>query len=114
MTVFQWVTVPVFALLFVAEVVRMLRRPLFRADRVLRATVWFLAGLAIWEPRLTVQAANAVGVERGTDLVVYVFVLAFLGVSFYFYSRSVRLERQLTELVRHMAITEAKHASTGE
>ncbi len=109
MTAFQWVTVPVFALLFLMEVARLLfRRPLFRADRLLRAAVWLLAGLAIWNPGLTVWAARLAGVDRGTDLVLYLFVLAFLGVSFYFYSRSVRLERQLTDLVRHIAISEAK------
>ena len=108
MNSFQWVTLPVLGLLFLVESLRMLRRPRFRADRLLRAAVWLLAGLAIWEPGWTVVAANLVGVQRGTDLVLYVFVLAFLGVSFYFYARSVRLERQLTELVRHVAISEAR------
>ena len=32
------------------------------------------------------------------------FVLAFLGVTFHLYARSVRLERQVTELARHIAI----------
>jgi hypothetical protein len=109
MTAFQWVTLPVFAVLFLVDAGRLLlRRPLFRADRLMRTLVWLLAGLAIWNPELTSQAAALAGVQRGTDLVLYLFVLAFLAVSFYFYSRSVRLERQMTELVRHIAISEAR------
>lgn len=109
MTVFQWLTVPVLGLLFVWEVFRMFSQgPFFRLDRLLRAVIWLAAAVAIWNPEWTVYLANAVGVQRGTDLVLYLFALAFLGTSFYFYSRNVRLERQLTDIVRHVAISEAR------
>ena len=66
------------------------------------------AAAAIYNPHLTSMAAGAVGITRGTDLVLYVFVLAFLAVSFTFYARSLRLERQLTDVIRHVAIQEAR------
>jgi small membrane protein len=65
--------------------------------------------VAIADPMITVRIARAIGIERGTDLVVYTFALAFLGTSFFFYSRLVRMQRQITELVRHIAIREAEH-----
>ena len=41
------------------------------------------------------------------DAVLYLFVLAFLWVSFYLYTRCLRLEREITALTRHVAIKEA-------
>lgn len=114
MTAFQWIAVPILALLFVVDLVRVLfLRPMFRSDRLLRAMVWLAAAVAIWWPELTVYLANAVGIQRGADLVLYLFVLVFLGAGFYFYSQSVRLERQLTDVVRHVAINEAKKQGGG-
>jgi hypothetical protein len=57
---------------------------------------------------ITVRIAKAIGIERGTDLVFYMFALAFLGTSFYFYSRLIKMQRQITELIRHIAIKEAE------
>lgn len=109
MNLFQWITLPLLGVLFLWEVRNVLfRRPSFRLDRLIRCVVWAGAFVAIADPNLTVTVANFVGINRGTDLVLYAFVLAFLGVSFYFYSRSLRLERQVTDLVRHLAIAEAR------
>jgi hypothetical protein len=52
--------------------------------------------------------ATAVGIGRGADAVLYLFVFAFLVTAFYFYARQVKLQRQVTELVRHIAIHEAR------
>ncbi len=112
MNVFQWITLPILALLLVRDGVGLLaRRPTFRRDRLFRWLVWAAAFVAIFNPDLTVVVANAIGIQRGTDLVLYVFVLAFLGSAFYFYSQNVRLHRQLTDVVRHIAIQEARKES---
>jgi len=52
--------------------------------------------------------ADVLGIGRGTDLVFYLFVLAFLGAAFFFYSRLVRMQRQITQLIRDNAIREAQ------
>lgn len=108
MNVFQWIALPALGLVLAAEMVGLFRRSSNRWFRVVRCLVWMAAGLAIYNPALTVLASKAVGIDRGTDLVLYVFVLAFLVVSFAFYARSVRVERQLTDVVRHVAIQEAR------
>lgn len=109
MNVFQWLTVPPLALLAAIDLARALfQRPRFRGDRVLRAIIWTAGAVAIYDPMVTVRVAHAIGIERGTDLIVYVFALAFLGTTFFFYARTLRLQRQITELVRHLAIREAE------
>ena len=80
-------------------------------SRVLRIAVWLSASIAIALPDLTTRFAELVGIRRGADLVLYSFVLAFVGSSFYFYSRYVRLQRQITVLVREQAIRDAHHGS---
>ncbi len=107
---FQWLTVPPLAALALLDLYRaIVRRPRFRIDLVVRATVWAAGAVAIYDPMVTVDIATAIGIKRGTDLIVYLFALAFLGTSFFFYSRIERMQRQITELVRHIAISEAEH-----
>ena len=52
------------------------------------------------------------GIRRGADFVLYGMVLTFFGTSFFFYSRYVKLETQITELVRHLSIMEARQGGT--
>lgn len=115
MNVFQWLTVPPLAILAAIDLARALfQRPRFRGDRVLRAVIWTAGAVAIYDPMVTVRVAHAIGIERGTDLIVYVFALAFLGTSFFFYARTLRLQRQITELVRHLAIRDAERGPPGD
>jgi small membrane protein len=106
---FQWLTVPPLAALALFDLSRAVaRRPRFRIDLLIRAVVWAAGAVAIYDPLLTVRIANVIGIETGTNLVVYLFALAFLGTSFFFYSRLIRMQRQITELIRHIAIREAE------
>ena len=69
-----------------------------------------LAGLAIasvLDPNLTTTVARHLGVGRGTDLVLYLLVIAFAFTSAGLYFRSRELERKLGVLVRHAAVREA-------
>lgn len=115
LNLFQWITLPVLALLMLRDGIALLFRvPSFRRDRLVRWLVWAAAFAAIVNPALTSQLANAIGIQRGTDLVLYTFVLAFLGVTFHFYTQHTRLHRQLTEVVRHVAIQEARKEAASE
>jgi small membrane protein len=109
MNLFQWLTLPVLSAVLLADVVGLVRKPKGRNLRLLRAVVWAVTAVAIANPDLPQAVAHRIGIGRGADLVLYVFVLAFLGASFYFYSRYVRLQRQLTDVVRHLAIQNARH-----
>jgi hypothetical protein len=112
MTPFQWITLPVLAVLFLTDVRLLLTRPTRRGFRLARALTWLAAGIAIFDPNLTTQAAHVIGIQRGADLVLYLFVLGTLAAAFSLYARSVRLERQVTELARHIALAEARRNPT--
>jgi hypothetical protein len=78
-----------------------------------RSIVWdrvvliLLGGVGIvlaLQPELANRLAHAVGVGRGADLLVYVFVLFSLFHIVYLGSRLRRLERQITQQVRASAL----------
>ena len=106
---FQMVVAPVLAALFLisgAHVVRGIHR---RAAAV-RALVWLAALLTILWPDSTLRMARLMGIGRGTDLVLYFFVIAFLWAVFYFYGRTLQLEASLTSIVRQMALRDGAQA----
>ena len=90
--------------------VRILRA---RGSRVLalrRVGLAVFAGLAIWSilfPSVWTDIANAVGVGRGTDMVLYALVVAFLSFTVTTYMRFRDLEARYTKLARRIAIDEA-------
>ena len=70
-------------------------------------TVFLLIGaaaVAIIFPDVTQDAANLVGVGRGTDLVLYMSVVVVMFVLLHYYTKFVELQRQLTEVTRELAI----------
>lgn len=109
MNLFQWLTIPPLVALALLDLSRaVFRRPRYRPDLLIRTLIWAAGATAIYDPMITVRIARSIGIERGTDLIVYVFVLAFLGTSFFLYSRMVKMQRQITELIRYIAIREAE------
>jgi len=87
----------------------------FRVRSVLydRAIFLLLTGtgvvLVIW-PDLATAAANAIGIGRGSDLLLYVFIIGFLFGFVNVSSGLRRAERQITEIVRAIAIENARQA----
>lgn len=69
--------------------------------------LWLGAAAALVWPRSTVFVAERLGIGRGADLVLYVGVLLSLSGFFYVYTRFRRLDRQITLLVRAVAIENA-------
>jgi hypothetical protein len=66
-----------------------------------------LAIVSIIDPTVTQRTAEALGVTRGTDLLLYLLVIVFAGTSLGFYFRFRELERRLADLARAEAIREA-------
>jgi hypothetical protein len=108
MSLFQWIALPVLGGAFVIELVNFLCRPGERLVRLMRCLIWAAAAAAIAWPELLQPLASALGIGRAADLVFYLFVLAFLVVSCLSYASHVRLQRQITDLVRHLAIQHAR------
>jgi hypothetical protein len=70
--------------------------------------VMTLAILAVLWPSPTTYIANAVGVGRGTDLVLYALVMVFLFNAVATAQRLHKLEFQITILARELAIERAQ------
>lgn len=111
LTPFQVVAVAVLGAIVCWEVWELWQRPFAPWAAVLRIVVWLAAAVAIAQPELPQAIATLLGIRRAADLVSYLFALAFLVTSFYFYSRSLRLERQITRLARHLTLLEARDAA---
>lgn len=75
--------------------------------RLLGVLVLGLGLVAILFPAAVTWLANRVGVGRGTDLLLYVLVIAFLFVSVALYQRLSDLEARYVALARRVAIEEA-------
>ncbi|HRN95254.1 MAG: DUF2304 domain-containing protein [Chitinophagales bacterium] len=70
-----------------------------------------IAGVGVFlvlNPNITTDVAHALGVGRGTDLILYLSVLFFFMFSILIYAKFRRLEAAQTELARQVAILAAK------
>src|SRR5690554_153740 len=66
------------------------------------------AGSSVFAPQVWTFAARLLGVGRGADLLLYITVLAFLGFVATTYRRFRRIERDMTELARQVALQGAQ------
>jgi hypothetical protein len=74
--------------------------------------IWVLSAIALVNPSVAVTAARAMGVGRGADLIFYLNVLLTLTGFFVVYLRQRKLDRQITVLVRELALVHGV-ANTG-
>ncbi|MFT5525476.1 MAG: hypothetical protein ACI9G1_001474 [Pirellulaceae bacterium] len=108
MTPFQWICIACLGSLTVIELARMFWGRGSKRNTLLRGIVWLAALVAISMPHLLSDIAHIVGINRGADLVLYTLCLTFFMTTFFIYSCYVRLRNEMTLLVRHMAIREAR------
>ncbi len=114
MSTFQILSVLILGTFALRDLIGVLSRANGRGIRLLRLCVWSAAITAIINPGFPQAIANLLGIGRGADVVLYIFVLAFLWVSFFLYSCHLRVQRQVTQLARHIAIQEAQPPMIGE
>ena len=89
-------------------IVAIARQKLRRSTGILWLGFWVVSALAIIWPNFTRNVANFLGIGRGADLVMYCGFLAAAIGFFFFYLRFRQLEANLTKIVRHLALQEAK------
>lgn len=114
MNLFQDLAVALLLVVIVAEWVRVFRHALPAGGPAFRTLIWLAAVVLILSPDSLTHLANALGIHRGADLLLYGLTLAFLAMSFLLYARIVQLRRQLTELVRHLALSQPQPPLPGE
>lgn len=66
------------------------------------------AAISVFFPQVLTWLANLVGIGRGTDLLLYILVIVFLGVAATTYRRFRQMETQITELSRRLALISAE------
>jgi small membrane protein len=108
MNKFQILALSVLLLLTLRDLSVSVARSSGRWVRAFRMCVWLSAAAAILNPLLPQKVATYLGIDRGADLVLYLSVLCFLWVAFFLYSCHLRVQRQVTQLTRHIAIQEAQ------
>lgn len=89
---------------------RLLRGRGARTQAARRLGLLLFAGLAVWSilfPSVWNQIAKAVGVGRGTDMVLYALVVAFLSFTLTTYIRFREFEARYTQMARRLALDEA-------
>lgn len=90
---------------FIAYIFRF-RTPL--RDRVLYFIIGCGGMIAVLDPSLTSRAAQFLGIGRGTDLILYIFVMFSLLHVVSLSTQLRRMERQITILNRRCAIADAE------
>ncbi len=114
MNLFQWLALSGLALLVAREFVSLRNGRLGPRAWALRTAILVAAAATIARPGLVQGLAVSVGIGRGADVVLYGFVLVLIVESFYFYSRTCELRREVTELMRHLAIADARRGESAD
>ncbi|MGD2109897.1 MAG: DUF2304 domain-containing protein [Phycisphaerae bacterium] len=107
MNLFQEIALPIIALLLIYSVISVLRGRATRKEGFLWVLVWLATGVAIAWPGITQKLAHLLGIRRGADLVLYCAVVVMLIGFLVVYVRMRHLQREITLLVRHVAIRDA-------
>lgn len=76
--------------------------------RILLVCFVLIAIISILNPGLTTRVANFVGVGRGTDLLLYLLIIAFLSYAVASFRRMNTFENRITDLARELAIARSK------
>jgi hypothetical protein len=80
--------------------------------RLLATGLLLVSGLSVLFPDLVTAVARLVGVGRGTDLVLYVFVVVSAVTWLGMYRRVSDLETRLTRLIRSQALSNPSYPDT--
>lgn len=107
MNPFQIVVVAFAACLFTGSIIAMARGWLTRREGLVWAVVWLAAGVTVAWPDVTAIVANALGIGRGADLLLYCSVIVMMVGFLMIYARLRAVRRDLTLLVRRLAIDDA-------
>lgn len=106
MNLFQIFAVSGLLVIVVIEWLRVYRRRVSLMGPLVRSIIWLTAiGFILYPDSLT-YIAHWLGIGVGANLLLYLLTLAFLAVSFMLYARTVQLRRQMTLLVRHLALSQ--------
>lgn len=108
MNLFQSLVVVLFVVLSLLTLSAGLRGTVRKRIVVFWLALWVGGSVAVVWPHTTAMVAHSLGIGRGADLLLYSTALVMIVAFFYVYTRFRRVERQLTLLVRRLAIQNAE------
>lgn len=76
-------------------------------------TIWAAAALVVLYPGYSADLALRIGIGRGSDAVVYIAIILLFYLMFRIYVSIGALRREITQLVRVLAIDRAEDTSPG-
>ncbi len=114
MNLFQIIAISGLALIIVMEWLRVRRYRVAAGGPLFRSIIWLSAiGFILFPDSLT-YLAHWLGIGVGANLLLYLLTLSFIAVSFMLYARIVQLRRQMTLLVRHLALSHPLPPAPGQ
>jgi small membrane protein len=105
---FQILALTVFVLLSLLTVGSAMRGGLRTRVAVFWLLIWATGAVTMIWPSTLILLAHNLGIGRGADLLLYLSVLTMLAGFFYAYARFRKLDRQMTQLVRRLALEHPK------
>jgi small membrane protein len=84
-----------------------------RVVRALILAVIAIGGFFVWRPEETTVISRAVGVGRGADLVLYLWVVITMALLLVLYLKLVQMGRKVTQLTRAIALSQARGPHSG-
>lgn len=108
MTIFQ-----ILILIFIVFVIfkalkRLIKKEISVAFFILWLIFWLLVAIIDFFPAIIARLADLVGVGRGVDLVIYTAICVLLYVVFRYNLRINKLEQNITDIVRKVALNESR------
>jgi hypothetical protein len=73
--------------------------------------IWLMVILAVVFPSTLGHLANLTGVGRGVDVIIYLSIIVLFYMIYRSYVRMENMEREITKLVREIAIIEREKAN---
>lgn len=107
LNLFQIITLVVLGCLLMTTVAAMVRRWVTRREGLVWSLVWLVAGVAVVWPGAIGVVAGLLGIGRGADLLIYCTVVVMMCGFMMVYVRLRHLRRDVTVLVRELAIRDA-------
>lgn len=111
MSPFQIIILAALAIAAVTLVIGLVHGRVGRLSGTVFLVVLAAGAVAAVDPDLTTAVARRLGIRRGADLLLYLLVLAVLQGFLVVYLKLRHLRREMTQLVRRIAIREAERAA---
>ena len=86
-----------------------LQRATSIAVRVVIGAILVIGGYFVIAPQQATEIAQMLGVGRGADLVMYLWIVITFSVILVLYLKVVVMNRMITQLTRSLALSQARH-----